>query len=188
MRVVENTNKLDIDYLKYDLNNLMQKWHSLYFRFLSIGYKDIEPKLIIEEYLPICEGNAIEYKMFCFHGDMKFCLIEFDYFGKRPKRAVYDAEFNEMPFSIGNIKRTTIKQKPANYDKMIELAEKLSSSFPHVRVDFYDINGKIYVGEMSFSSASGFGIFQPVDWDYKIGEWLDLDRLPKEYITKRKGG
>ena len=188
MRVVENNNKLDIDKLKYDLNNMMQKWHSLYYRFLSRGYKNIEPRLIIEEYLPIREGKAIEYKMFCFNGEMKFCLIECDYFGKHPKRAVYDAKFNEMPFSIGNIKRTTIKQKPATYDKMVEWAEILSKDFLHVRVDFYDVNGKIYVGEMSFSSASGFGIFHPREWDYKIGEWLDLDRLPEEYITKRKGG
>ena len=183
MIVVDKKNKPDIDKLKYDINNMLVKWHNLYYRFLSRGYKEIEPKIIIEEYLPIQEGKAIEYKMFCFQGKMKFCLVELGYFGKHPLRAIYDADFNVMPFKIGKIKYTTLREKPANYDKMVKIAEKLSSDFMHVRVDFYDVNGKIYVGELSFSSASGFGVFTPREWDFKIGEWLELDRLPKEYIN-----
>lgn len=183
MIYVDKRKKIDYDNLKYRINSIMPKWHNLYYRFLSRGYKEIESKILVEEYLPIREGKAIEYKIFCFHGEMKFCLVDCDYFGKKPRRAVYDRNFNLMPFKIGKVKHTPLKEKPANYEKMIELAEKLAKDFPHVRIDFYDVNNRIYVGEMSFSSASGFGIFSPREWDYKIGEWLDLDKLSKEYVN-----
>lgn len=182
MIVVDKSKKIDYDRLKYDINAMMPQWHSLYYRFLSRGYREIEPKILIEEYMPIREGKAIEYKMFCFHGEMKFCLADCDYFGKRPYRALYDKNFELQPFKVGTIKYKPLNEKPANYDKMVELAEKLAADFPHVRVDFYDVNGKVYVGEMSFSSASGFGIFTPREWDFKIGEYLDLNKLNKEYI------
>ena len=57
---------------------------------------------------------------------------------------------------------------------MEHLAEKLAESIPFVRVDFYYVNGRIYFGEMTFYPASGFGKFVPEEWDYKLGEWLDL--------------
>lgn len=182
MIVVDRKKGVDYDRLKYDINAMMPRWHSLYYRFLSRGYREIEPKILIEEYLPVREGKAIEYKMFCFHGEMKFCLADCDYFGRKPHRALYDRNFEQLPFKIGRIKYKPLAEKPANYDKMVELAEKLAADFPHVRVDFYDVNGKVYVGEMSFSSASGFGIFTPREWDFKIGEYLDLNKLNPEYV------
>ena len=60
---------------------------------------------------------------------------------------------------------------------MIRLAETLSKDIPHVRVDFYDINGKIYFGELTFFHFSGNTRFQPDEWDYKIGEWLELPKI-----------
>ena len=59
---------------------------------------------------------------------------------------------------------------------MVQLAEELGNPFPHVRVDLYDINGKIYFGELTFFHFSGNVPFEPVEWDYKIGEWLNLPK------------
>ena len=134
--------------------------------------------------MPIREGKALEYKFFCFHGEVKFCLVECDYFGKKPKRAFYGKNFEEMPFSIGNLPKTTLNEKPASYDKMVALAEQLAKPFPFVRVDFYDLNGKIYVGEFTFTSGGGFSKYNPKEWDYKFGEWLDLNKLEPEYLIK----
>ena len=60
---------------------------------------------------------------------------------------------------------------------MIRLAGLLSKDIPHVRVDFYDVNGKVYFGELTFFHFGGIVPFEPEEWDYKIGEWLDLSNL-----------
>ena len=67
-----------------------------------------------------------------------------------------------------------MNHKPEHFETMIEYARKLSKGFPHVRIDFYNINGDIYFGEMTFFHNSGLVSFEPQEWDYKIGEWLKL--------------
>ena len=57
---------------------------------------------------------------------------------------------------------------------MVTLAEKLSKKFLCVRVDFYSNNEKIFFGELTFYSGSGFGKFEPQEWDFKLGEMLKL--------------
>ena len=181
-QLVKDKNKINIDKLKYTFNNLMQEWNSPFFQSYQPGFKYIQPKIIIEEYMPIREGAALEYKMFCFHGEMKFCLIECDYFGKKPARAIYDKQFQELPFTIRRLTKRTLNKKPQLYDEMIVLAEKLAATFPFVRVDFYVINNKIYLSELTFNSGAGFSVFTPTEWDYKLGEWLDLTKLNPKYV------
>lgn len=65
----------------------------------------------------------------------------------------------------------------AGFEQMKEIARKLSKGFPHVRVDLYDINGHIYFGELTFFHFSGNVLFEPEEWDYKIGEWLKLPKV-----------
>ena len=184
VKIIKDKRKIDIGKLKYELNDLMQNWNSIYWWCFSRGYKDIKPRILIEEYMPIREGKALEYKMFCFHGEVKFCLIECDYFGKNPKRAFYDKNFNEMPFKIGKMPKVRLKNKPENYDLMVKIAEKLSESFPFVRVDFYDIKGKVYAGEMTFTSGGGFSKIYPVEWDFKMGEWLNIKDINQQHINQ----
>ena len=183
LEIVKDKRKLDIDFVKYKFTRFLQKWRTVYYSYIPNMYEDLEPRIIIEEYMPIREGKALEYKMFCFHGEMKFCLIECDYFGLRPKRAFYDKQFREMPFKIGDLPKTKLNKKPNTYDKIVELAEKLAVPFPFVRIDFYDINGKIYLGEFTFNSGGGFSKYKPDEWDYKLGEWLDLNKLEPEYVS-----
>ena len=183
VEVVKDKSKINIDKLKFKFNNLLQEWNSIYYYCLSRGYKDIKPRIIIEEYMPIREGKAIEYKMFCFHGEFKFCLAEQGYFGKKPKRAVYNREFELMPFKINSIPIQALDTKPVKYEQMIDIAETLAKNIPFVRVDFYLIENAIYIGEMTFTSGGGFSVFQPKEWDYKIGEWLDLNKINSEYIS-----
>ena len=59
---------------------------------------------------------------------------------------------------------------------MKELASRLSKGIPHLRVDFYEVNGIIYFGELTFSHWSGMKPFDPIEWDYKFGSWI---KLPK---------
>ena len=76
--------------------------------------------------------------------------------------------------NCGYDKSEELPSKPEKFSKMIELAEKLSEGIPHVRVDLYFSNGRIYFGEMTFFDGSGFAKFEPKDWDYILGEKLKL--------------
>ena len=68
-------------------------------------------------------------------------------------------------------------EKPKNFERMLQIAETLSSDIPFVRVDLYNSNGKIYFGEITFFPAAGLGKFEPKEWDEKMGNWLILDKL-----------
>ncbi len=173
--IVKNKKDLDIPVTRCRLNNWVQPWKNCYYASFYQGYKNVKPKIIAEEYLDIAH-NFLEYKIFCFNGKADFALIEIDYFGKHPKRAFYDRNYQQTDFKIGKMPKVPLAEKPANFDKMIALADKLAKPFPFVRVDFYDINGKIYFGELTFYSGGGFSHISPVEWDRKLGNKL---KLPK---------
>jgi hypothetical protein len=82
-----------------------------------------------------------------------------------------------MPVKRHYPKSNVTIEKPKNYEKMVELAEKISKGIRFVRIDFYDINGKIYFGEMTFYPAAGYEEFTPDEWDYTLGSWI---KLPEE--------
>ncbi len=140
------------------------------------AYKDIEPQIIAEKYMVDESGTELkDYKFFCFDGKFKTMFIATD----RPhdtKFDFYDIDFNLLPFTNGHPHSGLNRSKPDNYDKMIQLAEKLSENIPHVRVDFYSINGNIYFGEMTLYHWGGMMPFEPEEWDYTFGSWI---KLPK---------
>lgn len=65
---------------------------------------------------------------------------------------------------------------------MINIAEKVSDEFPFARVDLYSIEGEIYVGEITFCPAGGFGQFNDLKYDYELGDCLDLNKINKKYL------
>ena len=67
--------------------------------------------------------------------------------------------------------------KPVNYEEMVNIARRLSHGFPHVRIDLYNVNGKIYFGEITFFHGSGMEVFTPLEWDYKFGNYIKLPSL-----------
>lgn len=149
---------------------------NFYWKFREWAYKDIEPKIIVEEYLEaVAECDVPEYKIFCFDGTAKMIDVCMGKAHTLERTNDYcDMNLNRLPFtsllpnSKGNL------EKPLNYQKMIEIAEKLSKGFPEVRMDFYNIEGKIYFGEFTFTSNAGMEKFEPEEWDYNIGKWIKL--------------
>ena len=65
-------------------------------------------------------------------------------------------------------------EKPVCFEEMKELAAKLSIGIPQARIDFYEVNGKVYFGEITFFHWGGMKPFDPEEWDYKFGEWIKL--------------
>lgn len=138
-------------------------------------YKNVNPCIIAEKYMEDESGELRDYKFFCFNGKAKFFKVDFGRYVEHHAN-YYDTKCNLLPFgeeSFPSIFEKKLKM-PENIDRMIELAEKLAENIPFIRVDFYDVRSRIYFGELTLFPASGFGRFTSNEWDYKIGDMIDL--------------
>ena len=148
-----------------------------YYQNREWPYKDVNPRIIAEQYMEDESGYELkDYKFFCFDGEVKALFIATDrgVEGEETKFDFFDADFNHLPFTNGHPNANREIKKPLSFDEMKVLASKLSKGFPHLRVDFYDINGKIYFGELTFYHWSGLTPFVPEEWDYTFGSWIKL--------------
>ena len=122
------------------------------------------------------EADLKDYKFFCFNGEPKALFIASD----RQKKDVetkfdfFDMDFKHLPIKNGHPNAEVPPAKPETFEEMKALAAKLSEGIPHVRVDFYEINGKTYFGEMTFSHWGGMTPFEPEKWDKVFGDWITI--------------
>lgn len=140
-------------------------------------YKQVKPRIIAEQYMEDKDTNELrDYKFFCFNGEPKimFVATERQKEGTETKFDFFDADYNHLDIINGHPMADVPPQKPKNFDLMLSLAMKLSQGIPHVRIDFYEVNGKVFFGEFTFSHWSGNMPFEPEEWDYQLGEWLSL--------------
>ena len=139
-------------------------------------YKDIKPRIIAEQYLEDKKtGELRDYKYFCFDGVVKAMFIATQrQSSKSTTFDFYDENFRHLDVRQGHPNAAVIPEKPAEFELMKTLAEKLSEGIPHVRVDFYEVNGKVYFGEMTFFHFDGSTPFDPPEWDLTFGNWLKL--------------
>ncbi|MTI46834.1 MAG: carboxylate--amine ligase [Firmicutes bacterium] len=151
------------------------------------NYKNIKPKIVIEEVLEDNNGiGLVDYKFMCFEGKVKLVFSEIGIASNTgehnpySKRNVHDANFDllDMEFGRENFDSNLI-EKPSNFEAMIKYAEILAEPFPHCRVDLYNINGKVYFGEMTFYHGGGTQRCKPELWEKVIGDWINLksDRI-----------
>lgn len=147
-------------------------------------YKNVPRRIIAEKYMVDESGVELkDYKFFCFDGSAKAMFIATDRIdpNTETKFDFYDMSFNHLPFTNGHPNSDKTIAKPKSFDKMIELAEKLSVGMPQSRIDFYDINGQVYFGEITFFHWSGFKKFEPNEWDRTFGDWI---KLPSKRIEE----
>ena len=169
--IVKDKNNFDFDYAKYMLNSWMLPWRNVYFSSFYYGYKNVVPKIIAEEYIEQTDGKLNDYKFYCFNGSPEYLYIVDEGFSKyRP--LCWDVDTNHI-YKIVEGKINSPKQ-PESMNEMIEIAKKLSKPFPFVRVDFYEVQGKVYVGEMTFYPGNGFNKFEPKSLDMELGLLLKL--------------
>ena len=143
-------------------------------------YYNVKPCIFAEEYIEAPDGELSDYKFFCFNGVPKFLFVatERQKEGEDVKFDFYDTKFTHLPIKNGHDNAAVPPQKPINFYKMLEIAATLSAGFPHVRVDLYNLNGKIYFGEYTFFHFAGFVPMKPEEWDSKFGEYLQLPTVP----------
>lgn len=150
---------------------------SYYPRNREWPYKNVIPRIICEEYKVDESGYELkDYKWFCFDGQVKALFIATDRGNPNEdtKFDFFDENFNHLPFTNGHPNANRIPTKPKGFETMKQLASKLSQGLPHVRIDFYDVNGQVYFGEITFFHWSGIVAFNPESWDETFGSWIKL--------------
>ena len=145
-------------------------------------YKNVKPRIIIEKYMQDgIQDELMDYKFMCFNGKVKCSFVCSERYEKDGLKVdFYDLNWNKMPFQRHYPNSNKDIPKPKNYELMIQLAEKLSKEIPFVTVDFYEINGKVYFGELTFFPGSGFEEFTPEKYDKILGDMLELPKEKRE--------
>ena len=152
--------------LKNDIFLLYREW----------PYRNVKRRIIAEGLIKSQTDEEIrDYKFYCFHGKPQFVAIASERFsGKGPYFDYFDMRGNNLYFEQGGKNNPNTPELPSNYFEMQKVVQKLSQGIPHVRLDIYSVNGKIYFGEYTFFDASGFEKFHPKKWDRIFGNYLIL--------------
>lgn len=142
-------------------------------------YKNVKPRIIAEEYLEDESTHELrDYKFFAFDGEVKALFIATERSGKdETKFDFFDSNYNHLPFINGHPNADVMPEKPSQFELMKELASKLSKGMPQLRVDLYEVNGKVFFGELTFFHWSGMTPFVPEQWDYTFGDWINLTKI-----------
>lgn len=173
--VCRDKSAFDINKARNIINVGMSRNFYVYSR--EKAYKEIPRKIIAEVYMEDSETKELrDYKFFCFDGVPKLLFIASDRqtVGEETKFDFFDMNFEHLPFTNGHPNSKKLPSKPKCFDEMKELASKLSKDIPHVRVDFYEVDGHVYFGEMTYSHWGGMTPFEPEEWDYTLGSWINL--------------
>jgi len=163
-----NKNNLNLKSLKRLTRKWTQQTNSR-FDGREFAYHGIKGRIIVEELLKDDTEDVKDYKFFCFNGNPRYVVVDMDRYIKH-QRNIYDLEWNHLKIESDKTFKDDIIDKPRNYEEMIELARKLSKEFPFVRVDLYNIQGKVYFGELTFYPWSGYVRFTPDKFDFILGK------------------
>lgn len=176
--ICRNKEHLDILKAKEKLNLSLK--FDIYREFREWPYKNVPRKVIAEQYMESTdyEGthDLTDYKFYCFNGEPKYCQVIRD---RNSCETIdfYDMKWQHQDF-IGLNPNVSNGLKsvscPKQLLKMIEMCQVLSQGIPFLRVDLYEINGKVYFGELTFFPASGYGAFSPSEWDEILGRLINI--------------
>lgn len=173
---IKDKNQMDIN----KIERIVRSWDKV--NTLSIGrewvYKDIEQKIVIEELLIPLDDFQVnyglnDYKVMCFNGEAKYIWVDINRSDEH-QRNFYDLDWNLLQVTSDKPQYPGDIKKPVGLDQMIETATTFSKDFPFVRVDYYNLNDTVYVGELTFYPWSGTVQFTPDSFDYHLGELFSL--------------
>lgn len=172
--------KLDMEEARKLIGRSMKT--NYYWNSREWPYKNLKPRIIAEQYMVDESGTQLkDYKIHCFDGKPYCIQVDFDRFSDH-KKNLYSPDWQLQEFSFNYPAHPEIEiPKPDTLEQMLSLAQVLSKGMPYLRVDFYSVNGKPYVGELTFFPASGFGKFIPHKYDRIFGDQI---KLPAKTIAK----
>lgn len=183
MCICRDKSKLNLDKVRGNLRKGLRE--NFYMRCREWPYKDVPRRIIAEKYLHVSNDvhsskGLDDYRFYCFHGEPRMIYAyqagTLD-FGNKPGIAscdIFDVNWNHLSMRQKSPNAPTAPQPPANLRRMLEISKKLSDSLKFIRIDFYEIDGKLYIGELTLYPGGGFAPFYPSEWDREIGSWLSL--------------
>ena len=173
VKIIDDKHKANIAELNYFFDKRIKL--NYFWGAREWPYKEIKPQIVVEKYL----GDTItDYKVMCFGGEPKLiftCTERNSAAGL--KVTFFDINWNKMNFERHYPSSTHAIQKPKHLDEMLDLAKDISRDIPFVRVDFYEIEDRIYFGELTFYPGAGFEEFSPEEWDEKLGDMIVLSNV-----------
>jgi len=169
--IVRDKSKVDWHNIQKQLKKLLSK--NYYYHAREWQYKNIKPQIIIEKLLEDKNGELPEYNFHCFNGKVQFIRITID---KDTSGIYFDCNWKVLSriWATKKHKKHRTVNKPSMLDEMILIAEKLASPFAYARIDFYDIDGKVFCGEITLAHIAGFGKFEDEAMDRKLGDMIKL--------------
>ena len=173
--ICRDKSRLDMAVARKKINKSLRR--DYYMANREWPYKNVKPRIIAEQYMEDSTTAELrDYKFFCFDGEVKALFIATDRASatEETKFDFFDADFEHLPFINGHPNAKVQPEKPQQFELMKQLAAKLSADIPHVRIDFYEVDGKVYFGEITFFHWSGMTKFDPPEWDRVFGNWIKL--------------
>ena len=149
-----------------------------YYEHREWPYKNVKPRILVEKYMEDKSGELRDYKVYAFNGKAEYVMLCFDRFKSETKFIYFDKNWNmKKEFSNDGLKygESINVERPTSLNKMFEFAEKLSKGIPFVRVDFYEVNGKLYFGELTFYPSAGFDNTRTKACQEYLDEALQID-------------
>ena len=174
--ICKDKSKFDSSKYAHNYNNVFLKSDYYHFQNKQWAYKGLKPRIIAEEFIEDDTYDSLsDYKLYCFNGMAKGVYVTINRFTNLSV-SMYDMNWNLMPFEHIHPNRGEKVVMPKNLALMKDLAEKIARYIdnPFVRVDFYETNGKVYFGEITFYPEGGMCYFKPEEWDYTLGSWMKL--------------
>ena len=180
--IVRDKFKLDTRFAREKLRSWLHTDFGMI--FLEFHYLKIPRLVIAEKFLEVLnESDIPDYKFFCFNGEVRYAQCQMDT-STNLKLNFFDLNWIPAPFFNSSHKPSPDIdkiRKPKNLELMIELARELSKDFPFVRADFYEFDGKIYFGELTFTPGAGMFLYDPPEWNLRIGNMLELPQKSKPF-------
>ena len=171
--ICKDKKSLDLDAAREKITACLKE--NYYWDYREWPYKNVKPRIIAEPYLRDDEtGELRDYKFYTFGGEVKALLIISRRDTPDAGGDYFDAEFHHLDMQWGYKHAKALPSPPKSMEEMIRLAQLLSKSTPELRVDFYEINGKPFFGEMTFFDGGGFEKIVPEKWDRIFGDWVIL--------------
>lgn len=172
--VCKDKSKLDKEYVRKYISERLKRRY--YYSEREWPYKDVKPRIIIEKNINVNDEDLRDYKFFCFDGEPKALYITTNRgLEGGLKEDFFYADGKHMEVNQkGYYNNPVTPELPNNFEKMKELARVLANGIPQLRVDFYEINDKVFVGELTFSDGGGFSPFVPGEYNRIFGDWIKL--------------
>ena len=179
--IVKDKKTADIDKIKSFASEWLYPWNTYYYNNMCITDEKIVPRILVEEYIEDSNGLN-DYKIYCFNGVPKLLLVVKGRNTKHQQRTFVDIEkWDVLPFARNKMDTAENIERPNELEDLISISRNLSQGIPVLRVDFFLANGRIYIGELTFSPGLFLRI-NPKEWDFKLGELIDLDGINEEDI------